>query len=82
MPRVTFDPRGRDLRRLRVLCHCSIFPMPMKFIGYDHQGRGWAIYACPVCSWRAGFAMERGQVVMKFGNPEEVHRARRHRIRA
>jgi len=64
---VTWNGRGRDLRRLEVFHHCSIFPVPMKFIAWDNQGRGWAIYACPACKWRAGFARERGRVVLKFG---------------
>lgn len=65
-PRITFS-QGRDLRRLTVHHHCSVFPVRMRYIGWDDEGRGWVIYACPVCRRRAGFARERGRVVRKFG---------------
>lgn len=65
--RITYKGQGRDLRRLAVYHHCSLFPVRMVFIDWDNQGRGWAIFGCPACGWRAGFALERGRVVRKFG---------------
>ena len=71
--------RKIDLRRdLEVWCTrpLHIFPMPMHFLAWDNEGRGWAIYGCASCDWKAGFALEKGRVVMKFGSPYTRWRVR------
>jgi hypothetical protein len=69
-PSVIFGTEGvgnPDLRRLVVLC-CRHQPfVKMVYIGFDTR-RGWAIYACPVCGWRAGFDREGDKIILRFGS--------------
>lgn len=63
-------PRRRiDLRHLTVRCYNSrhLTPIQMTFLAWDNQGRGWAVYTCPVCGWRKGYAFEHGKIAKKFG---------------
>lgn len=38
----------------------------MKFIGWDTAGRGYAIYACPICNWRKGYWFTKEQRIVKI----------------